>query len=757
MEIIKTPIWEPLLKADKPIVTIEDDLFGRSSFAKTLADEIKALPSNESIVIGLSGPWGSGKTSLINLVSSQLFHGQEDKSVTPGSVIVVRFNPWNQIDNVEQSDSFVISSFFDSIRNRLFDISSSRYIQKSDISSLADALLEYANILNGGLIGRSAKALSLMRKKRLSRKRGTIEGAKKEVLDSMQFLREYDIKLLVVIDDIDRLSSGKIRLIFQMITAVADFQSINYLVAYDHEIVCAALEQIQMISGERYLEKVIQVPLNLPEPSSTAIRTEVIKRFEFVANSVAWKREEGNNDFSIIATFVQSIITSIRAINRLDNTLRFKLRVLGEEIDNVDLFGLESLRITYPAIIEWMRHHRFALCVSGHRDDVVTDIDEKSSISLFEDFFDEFKDVIERPSDAFDVIQSLFVDVRDVCSRAKTTRADLHERRRVCDLEIFELYLNCDVSTISDMSGSLYEIMRSEDSNKLARYIKEAYVDGRYLEAIEYILQVSDKINTQSAQAILNALTSTIKFADRSGISFSENTRTTDLIEKMVVITTEENHLSFFMHVYGRMDDESVVCFAEFIIRRERAYDRNGFQGRGYDQLIPIGDVEELEKKFSEAMLSLAESSRLVQMGNLYPQMTLLRQIDRNAFDVVVGNIDECPLNLVLIAESFVGSWSGIGQSGLAHEYFTNDEITKYVDLDKIKVAGVRILGDRDFWSIPYTSRMKTATLLLSVEEDRFGALGNVFDIEEIESRLNQWRDEFNDGNDEGVDDKGRV
>lgn len=100
------------LHSDKPISNISEDLFRRAPFVDLLYQEIKSIPDTESVTIGLSGPWGSGKTSIINLVCQKLENDRINGNLKPGDTIVVRFNPWNQIDADKDSEEYFIQSFF---------------------------------------------------------------------------------------------------------------------------------------------------------------------------------------------------------------------------------------------------------------------------------------------------------------------------------------------------------------------------------------------------------------------------------------------------------------------------------------------------------------------------------------------------------------------------------------------------------------------------------------------------------------------
>lgn len=61
-----------VVPADNPITSKSSDRLGRANVAAILADEIRSLDASQGVVAGILGPWGSGKTSLVNLVCEQL-------------------------------------------------------------------------------------------------------------------------------------------------------------------------------------------------------------------------------------------------------------------------------------------------------------------------------------------------------------------------------------------------------------------------------------------------------------------------------------------------------------------------------------------------------------------------------------------------------------------------------------------------------------------------------------------------------------
>src|SRR3954471_21916896 len=74
------------VQADEPIDRQADDQLNRAGFARRVAEQILAGPPGRGFVVGIVAPWGSGKTSLLNLIVEEV----EAKSDT----VILRFDPW---------------------------------------------------------------------------------------------------------------------------------------------------------------------------------------------------------------------------------------------------------------------------------------------------------------------------------------------------------------------------------------------------------------------------------------------------------------------------------------------------------------------------------------------------------------------------------------------------------------------------------------------------------------------------------------
>ena len=95
-----------MLTSDQPIKSSKEDVLGRVDFAQHLGQAIINYKESDSLVIGLFGAWGSGKTSILNMCLEYI----DTKSVNfadEEKPIIVKLNPWNFSDQDQ-----LISQFF---------------------------------------------------------------------------------------------------------------------------------------------------------------------------------------------------------------------------------------------------------------------------------------------------------------------------------------------------------------------------------------------------------------------------------------------------------------------------------------------------------------------------------------------------------------------------------------------------------------------------------------------------------------------
>jgi predicted KAP-like P-loop ATPase len=155
--------------------------------------------------------------------------------------------------------------------------------------------------------------------------------------------------VLIVIDDIDRLTNEEVRLLFRLIRSNADFPKFIFLLLFDRHVVAAALDAASPDRGEAYLEKIIQVGFDVPEPGwgdlLEVLRTEITA---IVRSSRTAKERFDEDRWTRIAGELRVYFSTIRAVRRVMNSVRFIFSLFqhdgGFDANVEDIFGLETLR-----------------------------------------------------------------------------------------------------------------------------------------------------------------------------------------------------------------------------------------------------------------------------------------------------------------------------------------------------------------------------------------------------------------------------
>ena len=336
-------LWEK----DLPIHSKDEDLLGRSYFASQLARAITGytqLPNNQDgIVIGIEGPWGSGKTSLLNMIKENL----DQNLITIGSV-----NAWMSTDKLSLTKEFIkvlLHAFGNGIGKLPVQIKG--YV-KSILDATAHAVTINAGISNTGISINSGAFLDNLQSEK------TILSRKEEVIQLAQQSKKWTV---ICIDDIDRLNDQEIGVLFQLIKNIADFPKVIYLLAYDRDIVSTALNHIQEKHGEYFIEKVVQVTYSVPVPDKERLNRYLFYKINTVIEGRKAYRIDQDHINALFNSGLSDYITSIRDCNRIFNAFSMKYALCGDECDIGDLLAVTILELFEPKVFSLLPSLKFSL------------------------------------------------------------------------------------------------------------------------------------------------------------------------------------------------------------------------------------------------------------------------------------------------------------------------------------------------------------------------------------------------------------
>ncbi len=336
---------------DDPITSPGEDSLDREKFVGDIYKEIVNFPSDSSFVFGLYGGWGEGKTSVLNLLKLKIENNSE--------FLVLDFKPWYFKDKES-----ILKAFYNQLESTL----SKKFIIFG-FSRLIKRYLQYIsfgiNIVGINLRLSNADETAEKREKEIE----TPEGMKKEIGNKLE---ELNVKLLIIIDDIDRLQVDEVLQIFSLVKCNADLKNTIFILSFD-QIVIEKLLQIDLNSDRQYLEKIVQMPINLPAVPSGNIGNFLIKNIDELLKRINISDDKGENFYKefmpTYRAYISKFFRTLRHVKRYINGLSATLPAIKSEVNLNDFFILEVIRVFFPSIYNdiWS-NRRFYVRVGWEED-----------------------------------------------------------------------------------------------------------------------------------------------------------------------------------------------------------------------------------------------------------------------------------------------------------------------------------------------------------------------------------------------------
>lgn len=529
---------ESTLSADRPIANKSEDRLGRGPFVARLSSAIASWTGQESLVIGLCGEWGSGKSSVKNLVLENLTETGKEAPET------LEFNPWQWRGHDEVSAAFfgevlrklkksdkteetrkltkifqryarflsIGGILFDGIRiavGAVFGVLGLLALGLPEILG-TEAAVKFGQVLGLTIVGLSA--VLIWGEKFLDRIAAWIESYSETGSQSLGeqkrtvagALQQYSKSMLVVIDDIDRLTGAEIRAVFQLIKANADFPRFIYLVLFQRSIVERALQEEGAGEGSHFLEKIVQVAFDLP-----LARREDIEGILFEGLDLSLGKDAEDLDetyWGNVYSSLRQYFRNLRDVKRYLGTFNFHLGLLRSEnvleVHPVDLIALEALSTFEPQLYRDLPRKK-ALLTGRTRS-------ASGNKAEFHKECQEILDVV--PKDhreaVKDLMKELFPPIADAFGGMQHG-SDFYEswlkELRVCSPEVFDRFFR---HTLSPHDVSQAEVGRlialTPDSRALTRELKQLSGDGRLMTALDrFALELEEIDHNHIADALI--------------------------------------------------------------------------------------------------------------------------------------------------------------------------------------------------------------------------------------------------------------
>lgn len=186
-------------------------------------------------------------------------------------------------------------------------------------------------------------------------------------------LRKNKTRIIVFVDDLDRLMDDEVVDVLRAVKAVGDLPYVTYVLLYDRDNITKALDNSCHNKGDEYLEKIIQVPIGMPEPPEAAVQNSLEEELNrIMGESAGATHAEDYIAFidparSVYQNCVIPFIHNIRDVIRLSNEFGFRYRALQDDVEANDLLGITTLEVFRPDLHRWIMENKYLLCSPRNR------------------------------------------------------------------------------------------------------------------------------------------------------------------------------------------------------------------------------------------------------------------------------------------------------------------------------------------------------------------------------------------------------
>ncbi len=599
---------------EKPINCLSEDKLNRKNFAISLAEGIKIWKHSESYIISLYGEWGSGKTSIKNMMIAHI------EKKLKGEILYTNFNPWQWSGQNVVAQEFlneickllgkkakggkkvarlirkysiyskIANTFLLGIKRGLLWLIGIPIIGLNVFSSIINQLLPHSIIyiidtffILTLLIGLTDFGANLLEKagNLLDYSDVDLEDIKKEISNALEKLGK---PILIIIDDIDRLyNESEIRYLIQLIKSNLDFPNIVYLILCQKDVIEKSLKTTA-IDGKEFLEKIISLSFDVPRPNQAKIDElffddlqDLINHDEHLAAQFDWHRWN-----KIYNSGLRNLLKNLRKVNRYMLSLNFHLRLFkGEKaynINPVDLCILEAIRTFEYKAYDIISRSKYPLAQTFGSDKAYIKDSTKACIEeILEVTSDKYRDDIKN------ILEYLFPKVKEAYSNYGISDHQYigwNKAMNVCHPDWFDSYfrMSLEQQTISQ-SELIYTIELLEHNDKFFNKLQEFKERGLMYEFLNKLNLNIERIEKKYTLHFIKAL---FNFCAECSISQREVIMATVIISNYLKKLDDSEYCGKIL--IQLLEDSKDVSLPLFL--REKLIQNDGQRKSAIDDLL---------------------------------------------------------------------------------------------------------------------------------------------------------------------------
>ncbi len=339
---------------DTPITKIDEDKLNRTPFVEQIATGLVTSfkDTHESVVIGINGPWGSGKSSLLNLLEQEIERQSEEDSQ---EIVWINFNPWLFSGQADLQQIF-LAELYQVINKK-------KHLKKAGKLLRKFGKLVYLSADEFIFKSKLSNIWEKLRRPPYYKEKSPLKSLKDNISKALMVA---NVRIYITVDDIDRLTPEEVAEIFKLVRLNLNFANTVFILSYDKTIVTNALKKIYKENGSDYIGKIVQVDYTIPHVSHDIIveifgdkLLELFSHNDDLVDAIKYQIE-----YLPDASFLESLkianyvkyLQTLRDAYRFLNAIKLRLESIYQDVVIPYFLEVEALRLfdydTYLFILE---------------------------------------------------------------------------------------------------------------------------------------------------------------------------------------------------------------------------------------------------------------------------------------------------------------------------------------------------------------------------------------------------------------------
>lgn len=579
-----------MFKEDCPISLLDDDKLNRREFAESLAQAILNHEKENCLTISLMGKWGSGKTSIINMVED---YWDVDEN------IVIHFNPWY----FSNRDNLLFQFFNILINSSGSDLTD--YVNMDNLKKLGKSLINMTSFsINFGL---GSINLNPEVNNELSDEE-TLLSLKDKISNDFKKLTK---KVIIIIDDIDRLADNEVLQILMLVKSLADFPRVVYILSFDKDAVVGSLKNLKIHAPEMFLEKIIQIPIVVPEIRKSQLDNLVLNHLgEFYEEY--YDGDDLKKDFLDLYSNLRLFFDNLRDLYRYLNIINFYFSVFKDNVNINDFMLILAIQLFEHKIYNKIKDNPSLFIVSTEN---LKDFEKENSKKKFEEIIDLHSKL--PGEDMYNVLLKLFPRVRMYYRNIDLNDFYIEWKYdfRICTVEHFDNYFTLNLDSDDLSVKSIDDLFNLTDTVEISSRFLEYNNNNQTKELLDIIINRMRDIQKENAQYFINSL---IDIGDQLQIPINTFLDKRIYLGRILddLLKKYDNNSERFEALEKAIgnSENSLYVAVEFLSSQDFIYNRFNYENDRKDvseALIDENDLEKLEDMMVLKIRNWDETDRL--------------------------------------------------------------------------------------------------------------------------------------------------